>query len=125
MRWSPVSPLVFPHVLSEGRRLISLYTGYSLQRIADDLVDGKFLRKGTMIVLKVWELHHDESVFPDQDMFDLDHYAGQTALAPELAASADYQNRDHYSNGAGRRLCPGTHLAERYIPCNCKTSLGF
>lgn len=34
-------------------------------------------------------------------------------LAPELAASPRYEERDHYTYGAGRRLCPGMHLAER------------
>ena len=27
--------------------------------------------------------------------------------------SADYESRDHYAYGAGRRICPGMHLAER------------
>ncbi|TKA62575.1 hypothetical protein B0A49_08422 [Cryomyces minteri] len=48
-------------------------------------------------------------------MFDPDHYAGVTALAPELAAAADYESRDHYGYGSGRRLCPGIHLAERNL----------
>jgi hypothetical protein len=37
----------------------------------------------------------------------------QPGLAPEYAASSDYQNRDHYTYGSGRRICPGIHLAER------------
>lgn len=36
-------------------------------------------------------------------------------LASEYANSADYENRDHYSFGNGRRLCPGIHLGERNI----------
>lgn len=36
-------------------------------------------------------------------------------LAPELAAAADYQSRDHYGYGSGRRICPGIHLAERNL----------
>ncbi|KAL5363813.1 cytochrome P450 [Aspergillus floccosus] len=49
------------------------------------------------------------------DIFDPDHYKGQTTLAPELAAAADYENRDHYGYGSGRRICPGIHLAERNL----------
>lgn len=29
------------------------------------------------------------------------------------AGSPDYENRDHYAYGAGRRICVGIHLAER------------
>jgi cytochrome P450 family 619 len=36
-------------------------------------------------------------------------------LAPEYAASADFEKRDHYGYGAGRRICPGIHLAERNL----------
>ena len=34
-------------------------------------------------------------------------------LAPELAASSHFDERDHYTYGVGRRICPGFHLAER------------
>lgn len=34
-------------------------------------------------------------------------------LAVDYAGSPDFANRDHYSYGAGRRICPGMHLAER------------
>ena len=43
------------------------------------------------------------------------HYAGVAKLAPELAASSDYEARDHGGYGAGRRLCPGIQLAERNL----------
>jgi hypothetical protein len=29
------------------------------------------------------------------------------------AGSPDYEHRDHYAYGAGRRICVGIHLAER------------
>lgn len=29
--------------------------------------------------------------------------------------SLDYEERDHYNYGDGRRLCPGIHLAERNL----------
>lgn len=60
-------------------------------------------------------MHHDEKRFPLPDTFDPDHYKGQTTLAPELAAAADYESRDHYGYGSGRRICPGIHLAERNL----------
>jgi len=47
--------------------------------------------------------------------FEHDRFAGRTALASTLAASKDYEACDHYGYGAGRRLCPGIHLAERNL----------
>ncbi|KAK6383733.1 hypothetical protein LTS17_003025 [Exophiala oligosperma] len=98
MRWRPTAPLGFPHALSE-----------------DQWVDGKFLPKGTVLFVNVYGLHQDESKFPHPNTFDPDHYKGRTLLAAEYANSADYENRDHYGFGNGRRLCPGIHLADRNL----------
>ncbi|KAI9777088.1 MAG: hypothetical protein M1816_004914 [Peltula sp. TS41687] len=98
MRWRPVAPLGFPHSLAE-----------------DDRVDSMFLPKGTTIMTNTWGLHHDEARFPDPDNFIPERYAQQPLLASEYAGSADYNKRDHYGYGAGRRICPGIHLAERSL----------
>jgi len=96
IRWRPVTPLGFPHALSQN-----------------DWVDGKLIPAGTTVFLNVWGLHHDEERYPDPDKFDPSRFEGQTQSAAKYAASADYTNRDHYVFGAGRRICPGIHLAER------------
>ncbi|QKX58383.1 uncharacterized protein TRUGW13939_05505 [Talaromyces rugulosus] len=97
-RWRPVVPLAFPHAAAE-----------------DDWVDGYFIPKGTTVIINSWGMHHDEKRYRNPDSFDPDHYKGQTTLAPELAAAADYESRDHYGYGSGRRICPGIHLAERNL----------
>ncbi|KAK5710470.1 hypothetical protein LTR15_012960 [Elasticomyces elasticus] len=98
-RWRPVAPLSVPHALSE-----------------DEWIDGKLLSKGTTLFLNVWGLHHDEMRYgSDHDVFNPDHFQGQTLLAAELANSADYEARDHFGYGNGRRICPGIHLADRNL----------
>ncbi|KAJ5138483.1 uncharacterized protein N7515_003331 [Penicillium bovifimosum] len=97
-RWRAVVPLAFPHAAAE-----------------DDWIDGYLIPKGTVVIINGWGMHHDEKRFPNPDVFDPDHYKGRTTLAPELAAAADYETRDHYGYGAGRRICPGIHLAERNL----------
>lgn len=74
-----------------------------------------FIPKGSTIFLNVWGLHHDPKRFPSPDVFDPDRYIGRTLLASEYAASADFEKRDHYGYGAGRRICGGIHLAERNL----------
>lgn len=74
-----------------------------------------YIPKGSTIFLNVWGLHHNPTRFPSPDVFDPDRYLDRTLLASEYAASADFEKRDHYSYGSGRRICPGIHLAERNL----------
>ncbi|KAA8647950.1 cytochrome P450 [Aspergillus tanneri] len=94
-RWRPILPLCFPHALGE-----------------DDWVDGKFLPKGTVVVINTWGMHMDPSQPNDPAKFIPERYADHPQLAPEYAAGK-WENRDHYGYGVGRRICPGIHLAER------------
>lgn len=58
-----------------------------------------------------WALSH--SHYKNPDVYNPDRYLNHPGLATEYAASMDFQNRDHYTYGAGRRICAGIHLAER------------
>ncbi|KAI8631789.1 cytochrome P450 [Xylariaceae sp. FL1651] len=95
-RWRPILPLCFPHALGQ-----------------DDWVEGKFLPKGTTVILNVWGMHMDPQVWEDPEKFNPDRYKDHPLLAPEYVAGGDWQKRDHYGYGAGRRICPGMYLAER------------
>ncbi|KAJ5302095.1 Cytochrome P450 [Penicillium antarcticum] len=94
-RWRPILPLCFPHALGE-----------------DDWVDGKFLPKGTTVVINTWGLHMDPSQPDNPAAFIPERFANHPQLAPEYAAGS-WERRDHYGYGVGRRICPGIHLAER------------
>ena len=81
----------------------------------DDIYDGMVIPKGSMIVLNTWGLHHDPSMQPPPDVFEPARFEGRTEPAAEYLASSDPEARDHYGYGAGRRVCPGIHLAERNL----------
>ena len=127
MRWRPVAPLAFPHALTKGESHVHKYyhtsnghgkaAGLGCQ-IADfkqqgDNIDGLTIPKDSTVVINVWGLHNDPARYPDPERFDPLRFEGRTRLAPEYANSPDYEKRDHYAYGAGRRICPGMHLAER------------
>lgn len=97
MRWRPVVPLGFPHVLSE-----------------DDVVGDMVLPKGSQIFINAYGMQHDPVRFENPDEFNPDHYEGVTELASELA-NGDWEKRDHFGYGSGRRICPGMHVAERNL----------
>ncbi|RAO65901.1 uncharacterized protein BHQ10_001913 [Talaromyces amestolkiae] len=98
-RWRPVAPLGMPHSLD-----------------ADEWIDGHLLPRGATLIINIWGLNHDETYYPNPESFNPDRfYIPGTAvpLAHEYMNKADYNTRDHYSYGAGRRFCTGIHLAER------------
>ncbi|KAK5721160.1 hypothetical protein LTR17_014801 [Elasticomyces elasticus] len=70
----------------------------------DDEYMGMLLPKDSMIWLAAWAIHQDENIYPEPERFNPDRFLGHKKLANDL---------HHYGYGAGRRMCPGIHLAER------------
>ncbi|RAK99000.1 cytochrome P450 [Aspergillus ibericus CBS 121593] len=96
LRWRPVAPTAFPHAAKEAGE-----------------IHGLKIPQGSTLILNVWGLHHDPTRHPEPETFNPWRYTDRTLLAPIYASSPDYENRDHYAYGAGRRICPGIQLAER------------
>ncbi|KAF7348383.1 hypothetical protein MSAN_01792300 [Mycena sanguinolenta] len=85
-RWKPAFPFAIPHAASDN-----------------DIYEGYFIPKGTMVLPNVWAMVHDESVYPNPDRFD-----------PERFLNADGQlNADDriLGFGFGRRACVGRYAA--------------
>ncbi|KAF7348380.1 hypothetical protein MSAN_01792000 [Mycena sanguinolenta] len=85
-RWRPILPFAVPHATSD-----------------DDIYEGHFIPKGTMVLPNVWAMAHDESMYPNPDRFD-----------PERFFNADGQlNADDriLGFGFGRRACAGRYAA--------------
>ncbi|KAI6955817.1 hypothetical protein KC332_g18351 [Hortaea werneckii] len=114
MRWRPVTPLAFPHALAEDDWIST--SPSSTSSPSSEKSPQYLLPKGTTIILNAWGMHHDSTRFPNPETFDPDHYASTTptALSTDLA-NGPWEKRDHYGYGAGRRFCPGAHLAERNL----------
>lgn len=47
--------------------------------------------------------------------FDPDRFLGDLTTSSESASNPDVAKRDHFAFGAGRRICPGMHIAERTL----------
>ncbi|KAF5653766.1 oxidoreductase [Fusarium sp. NRRL 25303] len=82
--------------------------------LADDEIDGFKIPAGTTVVLAVWCANNDARLFPNPREFDPSRHDPSKSLA-EAAAAADYKQRDQWTFGAGRRICPGIHVAERTL----------
>lgn len=58
-------------------------------------------------------MHHDERRWEQPEDFMPERYAHHPKLASQY--TSDGTDRDHFGYGAGRRVCPGIHLAERNL----------
>ena len=98
MRWMPTALLGVPHALTR-----------------DDDYMGYRLPKDASVIMNVWTLNHNVERYPNPRRFEPSRYAHDKQTAAEAALNADVTMRDHFLFGAGRRLCQGTHIAERSL----------
>lgn len=62
----------------------------------------------------------------DPDAFEPARYLSKPLSAAEYINTNDPYDRDHFTYGAGRRVCPGVHVAEKSLYINIvRTLWGF
>ncbi|OQV09309.1 hypothetical protein CLAIMM_13443 [Cladophialophora immunda] len=109
LRWRPVNKFGMPHATSE-----------------DDWYRGYFIPSGSVIMLNWWAIHMDESLHKDPRAFEPARYLDKPLPAADYINISDPYQRDHFTYGAGRRVCPGVHVAERSLYINIvRTLWGF
>ncbi|KIJ37974.1 hypothetical protein M422DRAFT_259359 [Sphaerobolus stellatus SS14] len=96
-------------VLRETLRWFSSVPAGKYMRVAhatteDDVYNGFFIPKKTIVMVNVWAIAHDESRYQDPHIFNPSRF-----LTPEGKLTDDNM---YYVFGFGRRICPGRHLAE-------------
>ena len=68
----------------------------------------------------------DEKLHKDPDSFEPTRYLNKPLPAADYINVNDPYDRDHFTYGAGRRVCPGVHVAERSLYINIvRTLWGF
>lgn len=100
-------------VIKETLRLCPVATT-GLRRMADGDVHYRDhqIPKGTILLANLNALHWDHERFPDPFGFRPERYLNHPQRSAVYAAGGDIFARDHFTFGAGRRICPGIHLAE-------------
>ncbi|KAL0959239.1 hypothetical protein HGRIS_014512 [Hohenbuehelia grisea] len=90
LRWASPVPLGLPHRVME-----------------DDVYNGMFIPKGTLIFGNNWAMTRDERIYPNAADFIPERFL-------EEVDEATSKRRDprNYVFGFGRRKCPGSHLIE-------------
>lgn len=95
-RWHPVVPLDLAHVVTQ-----------------DDIYDGHFIPKGSMVIANIWKLLHDPETYSNPMEFRPERFLGEN---PE-------RDPRELCFGFGRRRCPGLNLADVSVWCAVAMSL--
>ncbi|KAK3996610.1 cytochrome P450 1A2 [Cladorrhinum sp. PSN332] len=90
-RMCPLSPLGIPHA-----------------SIADDIYEGKFIPKGTIVYQNVWAMFRDENTYKDAENFWPERF-----MSKEEGGNAEPLPAGNF--GFGRRICIGRNLAENSL----------
>ncbi|CDO75200.1 hypothetical protein BN946_scf184794.g7 [Trametes cinnabarina] len=72
--------------------------------IADDVCNGYYIPKGTVIVTNAWGLSRDTEEYSDPDEFK-----------PERFLDPNRRDPMAYVFGNGRRICAGRHFADTFV----------
>lgn len=82
--------------------------------INSDEFNGYHIPQGASIILAVWAASNDETYFPQPRLFDPMRH-NQTSTIFESSHTSEVPERGQYTFGAGRRICPGMHVAENTL----------
>ncbi|KAH7931262.1 cytochrome P450 [Leucogyrophana mollusca] len=99
LRWNVVVPLAVPHRVTE-----------------DDVHDGYYIPKGSLIMPNIWFMLHDPRTYENPMDFNPARFLPSGDKQPEIDPRT-------ICFGFGRRICPGLHLADASVWISCAMSL--
>ncbi|KAG2117032.1 cytochrome P450 [Suillus discolor] len=91
LRWHVVAPTGFPHRVTE-----------------DDIHDGYYIPKGSIVLPNIWFMLNDPRTYANPSQFNPERFLAKDGKKPETEPRTA-------CFGFGRRICPGLHLADAFI----------
>ncbi|KAG2346478.1 cytochrome P450 [Suillus weaverae] len=91
LRWNVVTPTGFPHCVTE-----------------DDIHDGYYIPKGSLVIPNVWFMLNNPRTYANPSQFNPERFLAKDGKEPEMEPRT-------VCFGFGRRICPGLHLADASI----------
>ncbi|KAI5843182.1 putative O-methylsterigmatocystin oxidoreductase [Tricharina praecox] len=108
-----------PYIRAIAKEVLRMFptTTFGIPHYTDDDVKYKdfIIPKGTVVVINQQKLHYDPQRWENPFEFQPERFLSYPLKAGAYTAMADASKRDHFSFGAGRRICPGMHLAENSL----------
>ncbi|KAG2033233.1 cytochrome P450 [Suillus americanus] len=99
LRWNVVFPTGFPHCVTE-----------------DDIHDGYYIPKGSLVIPNVWFMLNDPRTYANPSQFNPERFLAKDGKEPEMEPRT-------VCFGFGRRICPGLHLADASVWISTAMSL--
>lgn len=110
---------LLPFIRAIGKEILRLRPAANIgsphKTTADVIYKDMFIPKDSIISINQYGIHYDPDRYPDPEKFDPNRYINHSLKAGAYTAHPDPYERDHFSFGAGRRVCPGMHLAENSL----------
>ncbi|KAH8200030.1 hypothetical protein TruAng_005806 [Truncatella angustata] len=97
-RWRPPVALGHPHVTTKDLEF-----------------KGMLVPKGSRLHVNSWAIQHDPARHENPNVFRPERYANDQTTSQQSINASNVADRDHFAFGAGRRICPGYHVAERSL----------
>ncbi|CAG8448858.1 20745_t:CDS:2 [Cetraspora pellucida] len=99
-------------IVKESQRYCGpIYLGIPHYIEEDDEYNGYHIPANSVIILNQYGIHMDEKRYENPKELKPERFLSFTNSSAALA-NGNYENRDHFGFGAGRRLCAGIHMAE-------------
>ncbi|KAK7687147.1 hypothetical protein QCA50_009650 [Cerrena zonata] len=99
-RYRPGAPTSIPHAA-----------------LADTMVGGYLIPKGSIIFMNLWGIGRDAELFEDPERFWPDRFM-QSEYGTKHGADTTGCRETPFSFGGGRRICPGLNLANNSVAIN-------
>ncbi|KAI1486331.1 putative O-methylsterigmatocystin oxidoreductase [Biscogniauxia mediterranea] len=82
---------------------------------ADVTYKNYVIPKGTVLLANTSYIHYDPTRYDDPFAFRPERYLNHPKYSADYANQSDPYQRDHFTFGMGRRICPGARLAENSL----------
>ncbi|KAJ7160593.1 cytochrome P450 [Mycena crocata] len=92
LRWNNATPIAIPHAVTK-----------------DDTYRGYRIPAGSLVISNLWSIAHDETEYPDAFKFMPERFLKNGAI------NSDVRDPRTFIFGAGRRSCPGLHVAYSFL----------
>jgi len=99
LRWNVITPTGFAHCATE-----------------DDIHDGYYIPKGSIVMPNIWFMLNDPRTYANPSQFNPERFLAKDGKEPEKEPRT-------VCFGFGRRICPGLHLADASIWISTAMSL--
>ncbi|CEP11847.1 hypothetical protein [Parasitella parasitica] len=99
MRYRPPSPFGLPHSVQEDGKF---------------LIENFVIPKGAMLISSMDSMHQKPQNFSNPELYEPDRFLSNLKTM-HASANGKLTERDHFTFGWGRRICPGIYLAEAEI----------